>query len=730
MYIPIKSLKIFVIICITTILTTSISAQKKIEVADLYKNGTFSSKSVYGIASMQDGIHYTKMDSKQSAIIQYSYQTGEEIDTIFNARAAKIDGFNAIYQYTFNHDESQILFCTAVDPIYRYSFKAEYYIFDIKSQKTTRLSTNGKQQLASFSPDGTKIAFVRDNNLFVKDITTTQNKEIQLTKDGKWNFIINGAPDWVYEEEFKMHQAYKWSADSKKIAYIKFDETDVKMFTMTNYGGAYPSRYEYKYPKAGEKNSKVSLHIVDITTQKIVDANMGDLTNKYIPQIEFTKDANTLSAVKMNRLQNEYALYFIDATTGNGKQFFEQRDTHYIEITDDLIFLDDKKHFLITDEKSGYRHIYLVNTETHKMQQITTGDWEVTALYGINEKTKTIYFEAAKNSPLNREIYSIKTNGKNMKQLSKKEGINNAKFSQSFQYFINYHSAANTPLSVTLYNNKGEQIRELENNQTLAQKATETYQFTPKKFFTFTTEDSIELNGWMIQPRDFDPNKKHPVFVYVYGGPGSQTVKNNWERDMAWYQYLAQEGYIVVSIDCRGTGARGKDFRQLTYGQLGKYEVLDHIELAKYLRKQTYVDADRIGIFGWSYGGYMSTLCMTIGADYYKAGIAVAPVTNWRFYDSIYTERYNGLPQENEEGYDNNAPLDHVDKLKGKYLLVHGTSDDNVHFENAVELVDALIKADVQFETMYYPNKNHGIYGGNTRHHLYTMMTRFILENL
>ncbi len=614
------------------------------------------------------------------------------------------------------------------ESIYRLSFKATYYIYDTENGVLTKLSKNGKQQLATFSPDGTKVAFVRDNNIFVKDLVS--DKETQLTTDGLWNHTINGAPDWVYEEEFKMHCAYEWSADSRKIAFLKFDESHVKMFSMTTYGGVYPEHYQYKYPKAGEENSKVSLHIVDVATHKTVKADMGDLTDKYIPKLQFTKEANTVSAVKMNRLQNHYELYFVNATDGSSKVVLSLTDPKYIELADDLTFFNDQQHFLMTHEQDGYRHIYLYDINGNKVQQITSGTWEVTAVYEVDEKNKTVYFEAAKTSPRNREIYSIATNGGKLKQLSPKLGLNKAMFSTSGQFFINSHSDANTPTSITLHNNKGELIRELQLNTTLTNIVENQYQFVDKEFFTFTTDDSVELDGWMIKPRHFDPNKKYPVFMYVYGGPGSQTVKNSWERDMGWYQYLAQEGYIVVSVDNRGTGARGKAFRQLTYGQLGKYEVLDQIEAAKYLGKQSYVDANRIGIFGWSYGGYMSTLCMTLGADYFKLGIAVAPVTNWRFYDSIYTERYNGLPQDNAAGYDKNAPIDHVSKMKGKYLLVHGTSDDNVHFENSVELVNELIKADVQFETMYYPNKNHGIYGGNTRHHLYTMMTRFILENL
>jgi dipeptidyl-peptidase 4 len=708
----------------------SLNAQTQITVEDLYKKGTFRQNGVYGIVSMNDGMHYTNLSMARNSIMKYSYETGEKLETIFKADDFKLDIIDWILDYEFSADESKILISFQYEQIYRHSFKAEYVIYDIAAKTLTPLSENGKQQLASFSPDGTKIAFVRENNIFVKDITIENAPEVQLTTDGEWNKIINGAPDWVYEEEFSYNKAYDWSRDSKKIAFLKTDESNVKMFSFVRYGELYPENYDYKYPKAGEENSKVSLHIVDLETKATIKADMGDLNDQYIPRLMFTVDANTLAAVKMNRLQNKYELFAIDATTGKSEVILTLNDSKYIEINDDLTFLSDKKHFIYSHEADGYRHLYLYDMKGNVVKQLTSGNWEVTAFYGIDEANNKLYFQAAKSSPLNREIYSVGLDGNNIQLLTEKVGTNEAQFSTGYKNFINEWSDANTPNITTLCDNNGKVIRELETNKSLVTKATVDYKFTKKEFFTFKTEDGTELNGWMIKPAKMKGGKKNPVFMYVYGGPGSQTVTNSWDRDMGWWQLLAQKGYIIVSVDNRGTGARGKEFRQVTYEQLGKYEVLDQIEAAKYLGTLKFVDPNRIGIFGWSYGGYMSTLCMTLGAEWFKLGIAVAPVSNWRYYDTIYTERYNGLPQDNADGYDKNSPINHVKMMKGKYLLVHGTADDNVHFQNAVDLVDKLVDADVAFETMYYPNKDHGIYGGNTRNHLYKKMTNFVLNNL
>lgn len=719
---------VFVVLTQLVFISFNTFSQKKITIDDIYRNETFYLRSFTGIKSLKDGEHYSKLEvSGIKKIIKYSYLSGEQTETIFNSAEVNIPNFNGISSYDFSEDESKLLICTNYESIYRHSFTANYYIYDIKNHSVEALSEKGKQQLASFSPDGTKVSFVRDNNIFVKNLTN--GNEIQLTTDGEINKIINGAPDWVYEEEFSYNRAYSWSPDSKKIIFLKSDESEVKMFSMAKYGKLYPENYNYKYPKAGENNSKVSVHIINVETKNIIEVDLGNQQDIYIPRIMFTENAETAAAIKLNRLQNKYELFLINAENGSSQNILTINDPKYIEINDDLTFLKDKQHFILSNETSGFNHLYLYNINGKLINQITKGEWDVMKFYGIDEKKQLLYFQAAKTSPLNRDIYTININGDNLTQISTNIGTNNAEFSSTLKYYINKYSNANTPTCVTLNDCNGNIIREIETNVALNKKISKEgeYKFSKKEFFVITTEDGIALNAWIIKPNDFKTNKKYPVLMYVYGGPGDQTVLNSWDRYMPWWQMLAQEGYIVVSVDNRGTKARGKDFRQSTYKQLGKYEVQDQICAAKYLGSQKYVDKNRIGIFGWSFGGYMSALCLTVGAEYFKAGIAVAPVTNWRYYDSIYTERYNGLPQDNKSGYDDNSPINHTNKMKGNFLLVHGMEDDNVHFQNTVDFVSKLIYNDIQFETIYYPSCDHGI---DSRHHLFTKLTNFIKNNL
>lgn len=723
-----KMRNILLLICV--FIFSVVNAQKEITVEDIYKYGTFRQASVHGLNSMKDGEHYTSLNASRTAIIRYKYETGEKTGVIFDAEnfkniiPARINGYN------FNSDETKILISTEREQIYRYSFRAEFFLYDINSDQLLRLSENGKQQLATFSPDGKKIAFVRDNNIFVGFISDEKIKEVQMTFDGEWNKIINGAPDWVYEEEFSFSRAFQWSPDGEKIAFYKTDESRVRMFNMLIYGNLYPDQYSYKYPKAGEENSKVSIHVLDINTGNIIDADLGNMEDKYIPRISWTNDKNIFAVIKLNRLQNKYELFLTDANTGNSQRILKIEEEKYIEIDDNLSFIKNNAYFLMTHEKSGFNHIYLYDINGNKVRQITRGNWDVTMYYGYDETNNVIYFQAAKSSPLNRDVYSIDIYGENLTKLSEKEGSNNFAFSSGFKYYINYYSNYYTPLHISLHNSEGHHIRDLENNAPLVEKIYQEYNFIRKDFFTITTDDDIELNAWMIKPPNFREDKKYPVFMYVYGGPGSQTVLNSWDRRMDWWQLIAQRGYIVVSVDNRGTGARGKDFRQITYGQLGKYETIDQINASKFLSSFDYVDENRIGIFGWSYGGYIAALCMTVGAEFFHLGIAVAPVTNWRHYDTIYTERYNGLPQDNPEGYDENSPVNHAAKLKGRFLLVHGTADDNVHVENTIDLADELIREGKQFDLMIYPNQNHSIHGGNVRLHLYNMMEEFIVKGL
>ncbi|MFH1320899.1 MAG: DPP IV N-terminal domain-containing protein [Bacteroidota bacterium] len=706
--------------------------KKEITLEDIWQNNTFQQKTILGVRSMKDGIHYTTLAREKgtSYIIKYKYETGEVSDTILRSEwlvVGETKDTISIDDYQFSSDENKILIATEIEHIYRHSTREKNYVWDRMNKKLTLLSDGSKQRYATFSPSGSKAAFVRENNLFLKDLGT--GREIQITKDGIYNQIINGATDWVYEEEFSFDKAFFWSPDGSKIAYYRFDESNVKEFSMVMYGTLYPENYKFKYPKAGEENAKVTIHIYDLINESTITADLGS-DFEYIPRIKWTKDPDFLSIQRMNRHQNKLELLLANTSTGGTKTILTEESDTYIDITDDLTFLDDKKHFIRTSESDGYNHIYLYDLKGKLMHQITKGNRDVIKFKGIDEHTKTLFYISAGSSPMARDIYSIKIDGKGKKKLSDKKGQNDAQFSKGFKYYINNHSDANTPAFITLHNAAGKQIRILEDNGNLKETLKQ-YLISKKEFFNFKTSEGIELNGWMIKPSNFDSTKKHPVMMYVYGGPGAQTVRDSWnQNNYLWHQMLAQKGCIIVSVDNRGTEARGADFKKCTYKELGKLETIDQIEVVKYLRTLPYVDKQRFGIWGWSYGGYLTSLCLTKGADYFKLGIAVAPSTSWRFYDTIYTERYMQTPQENPDGYDDNSPVNHVEKLKGKYLIIHGTADDNVHYQNTIEMVSALVKANKQFDLFVYPDKNHGIYGGNTRLHLYTKMTNFILDNL
>jgi dipeptidyl-peptidase-4 len=596
------------------------------------------------------------------------------------------------------------------------------------------LSSAGKQQLASFSPDGTMVAFVRDNNIYVKNLST--DIEQQITTDGKLNHIINGTTDWVYEEEFSFTKAFFWSPDSRRIAYLKFDESNVRQFNMVYYNDLYPELYTYKYPKAGEDNSLVSVHIWDKNSGNTIQIPTNKEVEVYIPRIGWTNNPELLSIQRLNRLQNHLEILLADATTGNVRLLYEEKNQYYIDITDDLTFLEDDRHFIITSERDGYNHIYLYDLNGRLLRQLTKGRWDVTMLYGYSAKYKKLYFQAAVTSPTERQIYSTDLKGK-MSPLVLSSGHNTAFFSKDFSFFIHSHSTINQPPVYVMRNNSGKELRLLRDNSRLRSTMKE-YGWQDFEFFTIDDPSIVlpdgnktSLYAWMLKPTDFDPMNKYPVLIYIYGGPGAQTVNNSWSGgNNWWFQMLSDKGFIVVSVDNRGTGARGEAFKKMTYLQLGKYETEDLITTARYLAGMNFVDPDRIGVFGWSYGGYMASLGITKGADYFKSAIAVAPVTNWRYYDNIYTERYMRKPQDNADGYDQNSPINHVEFIKGHYLLIHGSADDNVHYQNTMEMINALVAANKQFELMIYPNRNHGIFGGNTRIHLYNLMTDFLIRTL
>ncbi|MFH0865891.1 MAG: S9 family peptidase [Bacteroidota bacterium] len=720
---------LFIIACNGFLLNAQV-VKKNITVEDIWQNYLFYPESLGDVVPMKDGEHYCMLEN-DTMINEYEYKTGEKTRTIVLTSQLVPEGEKesiSIDEYEFSPDETKILIATNTERIYRHSSISDYYVWDINTEKLAKLSDGGKQRLASFSPSGTEVAFIRDNNLFIKDIVS--GKENQVTTDGLLNNIIYGTTDWVYEEEFSFTKAWFWSPVGDKLAFYRFDESKVKEYDIVLYDSLYPTLYKYKYPKAGEDNSAIGIFVYDLNSGKTTAMDIGKETDIYIPRIKWTKDNNTLAIERMNRLQNKLEILFADATTGTSDVIYTEENKYYIEITDDLTFLEDGKQFIITSDKDGYNHIYLYKIDGTLVKQLTQGKWDVTELKGIDETNKLAYFISAEDSPVNHDLYSVKLDGTDKTKISKKEGTNDAEFSETYKYFISTWNDANTPSCISVNKANGKEIKVLVDNSDLI-KLTKEYGFTKQEFFTFKTSEGVELHGWMIKPPDFDARKTYPVFMNVYGGPGAQTVQNNWGYfEFAWHEMLAQKGYIVVSVDNRGTGARGADFKKCTYGQLGKLETIDQIEAAKYLGTLGYVDKTRIGIWGWSYGGYMTALCLTKGADYFKTGIAVAPVTNWRYYDNIYTERYMGLPKDNASGYDDNSPVNHVKKLQGNFLLIHGTADDNVHFQNSMMLSNALVNANVQFDEFFYPNKNHGIYGGVTRYHLFKKMTEFLLENL
>ncbi len=720
--------KLYTVLFLATI-SASLLGQKKITLDDIYLKNTFAISTVSGFVPSTDGESYYNYEGDDTLhIVKYSYKTGKAIATVFNIYDMGVENTAAAYYgYTFSTDETKLLISLETERIYRHSTRSKYFVYDLKEKKTYPVSTK-KVRYATFSADGSRVAYVSDNNLFVTDYKN--NKTKQITTDGKDDAIINGAVDWVYEEEFSMSKGFEWSPDGKKIAFYRFDESKVKRFSMDIYRSLYPTQDVFKYPKAGEDNSVVDVKIYNLKTQKTIDLDEGSENDQYIPRIKWTKDANTLSFQRMNRKQNKLELIVANATNGSLKTIYTETNKYYIDITNNLTFLNDGEHFIFSSEKSGFNHLYLYDMEGKEVRQLTTGKWEVDAFYGTDKKNKYLYFTSTEVSHINRELYKIDIKGKKKTQLTKGGSSHFFTFNPSRTYYMDFHSTANKPYTQAIYNNKGKLVRELANNKVLEAKMQE-YGFANVEFNTLKTSEGTTLNYWMIKPKNFDPTKKYPLLMFVYGGPGNQQVMNRWGGSRAiWNQYMAQQGYIIACVDNRGTGGRGEEFKKLTYKQLGKYETIDQIEAAQYFGKQNYIDARRIGIWGWSYGGYMSSLCISKGAAVFKTAVAVAPVTNWRFYDNIYTERYMQRPQENADGYDDNSPINHVAKIKGNYLIIHGTGDDNVHFQNSVEMVNAMIEAGVKFDSEYYPNKAHGIGGRKTQYHLYNRISSFFIEKL
>ena len=726
--------KLFLLVLFFGWIIHPLAAQQKELSFDQVVDGTFNAKGIRDVNWMRDGQYYTTLERTDHdiQIRRYNIVTGDYKVLVASSQLL-IPGRNTpviIQGYQFSADEKKILIKTDVEPIWRHSTREHYFVYNLQTEEIHRLTdSKEKKQYAQFSPSGDKVAYVQDNDLYLVNLDTGERKAI--THDGKVNHIKNGATDWVYEEEFGFAKAWYWSPDGSKIAFYRFDESQVKEFFYTKWGDLYPDQTRFKYPKAGTKNSIVKIGVYDLKSGKTTWMDVGSENDQYIPRINWTKDSNTLAIRRMDRLQNRQDLTLANTNTGEIHIIKTETSDAWIDVNDDLKFLNNGKQFIYTSEESGYNHIYLYNMDGSLVRQITKGNWEVTNYLGYNDKTKKIYYLSTEDSPLQRQLYSINIDGTHKQRLSKGEGWHSINMSRDYKYYIDTYSAPGKPPEYTLHKGDGKQVRGLEDNVHLKELLAD-YKMPTKEYFKINLPQAT-LNAYMMKPHDFDPSKKYPVLFNVYGGPGSQTVQKNFSsgQQAMWHRYLTQEGYIVVSVDNRGTGGRGRDFEKQVYKKLGQYEVEDQIDAAKYLVKNyDFIDKDRIGIWGWSYGGYMSSLVLEKGNDVFSTAIAVSPVINWRFYDTIYTERFMQTPQMNPEGYKKGSPLTYADQIKGHYLLVHGTGDDNVHFQNSVAMVNKLIQADVQFRTMYYPNRNHGIYGGNTRRHLFRMLNNFILQNL
>jgi dipeptidyl-peptidase-4 len=710
-----------------------ISAQPKLSLEDIWGKYAFMPKTAKGFNVMKDGTSYLDMEGSSvdgvMTLVKHDMKSGKALAEIVNANFIKFENRNLdLSTYELSPNEDKLVLYENMEHVYRRSPKADYYVFDIATKSMTRLSTGSKQLFPKFSPDGKKIAFVKDNNLWYRDLAS--GTEIAVTTDGQANKIKNAWADWVYEEEFSKADYFDWSANSQYLAYVRFDETRVKEYSMDYFkGDLYPERYTFKYPKAGEDNSIVSVHTFDLLSSKTSTVNSGENTDIYIPRIQFTNASAQLCVQRMNRLQNKLEFLFFDAGTGKTEVIYTDECKTYIDITDDLRFVGTKG-FITTSERDEYNHIYFFDFLTKTLRQITKGPWDVIEFKGFNEVTNTLYYMSTETGAINRDVYSIQLDGKNKKRMSTRDGNNNFQFTKGFKFYISTFSDANTPPTYELFSIDGKLIKVLENNADLVTKM-RGYNLTQKKFWKFKHPEGFELNAWMMKPLNFDSTKKYPVYMYAYGGPGSNEVNNGWDGfDYFWHNLLAQEGYIVVCVDNRGTLGRGRQFKHSTYLQLGKLETIDQIEAAKYLGTLPYIDKSRIGFQGWSFGGYMASLMITKGADVIKAAVAVAPVTNWKYYDNIYTERFLRKPQDNKQGYEENSPVNYVKNIKGKYLLIHGSADDNVHFQNSMEMASALVKNNIPFDFMVYPNKNHGISGGMTRLHIYTKILKFVKENL
>jgi dipeptidyl-peptidase-4 len=717
---------LFLILSVSTIIFAQ-QGSKRIGLSDIV-NGTFRQETSAGeMRPLPDGEHYTAMNKERSMIIKYAYRTGEPVETLFDVKNARECAFDAFQDYVISATGHHILIIRGKEQIYRHSFRAEVYDYDVRRRMVKQLNESGKKiMIPAFSPDGRMCAYVEDHNIRIRKFD--YDTETPVTKDGEPNRISNGVTDWVYEEEFSVTDLMAWSPDSEYLAYVRFDETDVPEYSMAMYGDSYyPSEQRFKYPKAGEHNSKVSLHSYCVATKDIKTLQAPLNEELYIPAIRFTAEPSQLAVMTLNRHQNIFNLYYANPKSGVFKLIMKDEHRAYIDCDWVSAIRFSKDGYLYVSEQDGYAHIYQYSPTGVMQRQVTSGNWDVTRLIGKDDATGTVYYESAEESPLRRSVYAIDVKGKKTR-LSTQQGTNSASFSSSYAYYVNRFSSADTPVRMSVHETKtGKELRLLQENAGLRAKLSE-YAFSPKEITVITTATGEELNAWTVKPAGFDESKKYPVVMFQYSGPNSQSVLDRFEMD--WEQYLATNGFICVCVDGRGTGARGEAFRKCTYLRMGDLESRDQVAAAVALGKLPYVDKDRIAIWGWSFGGYNTLMAMSVGNGVFKAGIAVAPPTDWRYYDTVYTERYMRTPKENKKGYDETSPVHLAKNLQGKLLLVHGTADDNVHFKQSMDYAEALVQAGKQFEMQFYRDRNHSIYGNNTRMHLYTRMSNFLFDSL
>ena len=731
--------RLFLTITALLMFVATMSAGGKLTLPDI-TSGKFAAKTVNGINPIEGTDTYARISQDGERVVCCSFKTGKELSVLFdvkNTMGCKIDGFD---DYVLSPDGKRMLIQTKTERIYRRSFKADFYIYNIESRRLDRLSDGDKQQIPTWSPDGQQVAFVRGGNIFLVKLLY-DNAEIQVTKDGKFNEVINGLPDWVNEEEFGFNSALTFNADGTMICWIRYDESKVKTYSLEMYKGmkpakeeyaAYPGFYSYKYPKAGEDNSTVSAWSYDIKSHKINRLQVPLDADGYMPRIKPTNDPMRIVVYTMNRHQDDLCLYAVNPRSTVAQLIIKEHVDKYVreEAMEGVKFVGDK--ILLPSDRSGYTKLYIYNMNGQLQRTIGDGNYDITSVYGYDPKTGDVYYQAAALGATDRQVYVTHKNGKTVR-LTDREGWNMAFFSGDFQYFVNTWSDYNTPYVFTTRTREGKVINTIEDNKAVKQLVSD-YGFCKREPFSFTTSEGVVLNGWMVKPKDFDANKKYPVIMHQYSGPGSQQVTNSWSAGSmgqggAFDSYLAQEGFIVVSVDGRGTGGRGSEFEKCTYLNLGNLESKDQVETALYVGSLPYVDKDRIGIWGWSYGGFNTLMSMSEGRGVFRAGVAIAPPTNWKYYDSVYTERYMRTPKENPEGYATN-PIERAPKLHGALLICHGTADDNVHPQNTYEYSEALVQADKDFRELFYTNRNHSIFGGNTRNHLLRQVAQFFKTEL